>query len=71
MDGLQQHPRIIQVYLEKHTALRIDVTASTTFVDMVSNIGGILGLFTGMSILSAVEIIYFAVKAAASKVKAN
>ena len=31
-------------------------------VDMLSAIGGTMGLLTGFSIISAVEIIYFAVK---------
>ena len=32
------------------------------FVDMLSAIGGTMGLLTGFSIISAVEIIYFAFK---------
>ena len=32
------------------------------FVDMMSAIGGTMGLLTGFSIISAVEIIYFATK---------
>ena len=32
------------------------------FVDMLSAIGGTMGLLTGFSIISAVEIIYFATK---------
>lgn len=30
-----------------------------TTIDMMSNIGGTLGLFCGFSILSAIEIIYW------------
>ena len=32
------------------------------FVDMLSAIGGTMGLLSGFSIISAVEIIYFAAK---------
>ena len=35
---------------------------SAKFVDMLSAIGGTMGLLTGFSILSAVEIVYFALK---------
>ena len=35
---------------------------SAKFVDMLSAIGGTMGLLTGFSIISAVEIIYFAFK---------
>ena len=31
-------------------------------VDIISNIGGLLGLCMGFSMLSAVELVYFAVK---------
>ena len=34
------------------------------FVDQLSAIGGTMGLLTGFSIISGVEIIYFAVKSA-------
>ena len=35
---------------------------SAKFVDMLSAIGGTMGLLTGFSIISAVEILYFAFK---------
>ena len=41
---------------------RIVKDASAKFVDMLSAIGGTMGLLTGFSIISAVEIIYFAFK---------
>ena len=34
----------------------------TTFVNMLSEIGGTMGLLTGFSIITAVEIVYFGVK---------
>ena len=44
------------------------------FVDMLSAIGGTMGLLTGFSIISGVEIIYFAAKIALTyfgKIKAK
>jgi hypothetical protein len=35
------------------------MSASMPLVDMISNVGGILSLFSGMSILSLVEIVYW------------
>ena len=35
---------------------------TTTFVNMLSEIGGTMGLLTGFSIITAVEIVYFATK---------
>ena len=32
------------------------------FVDMMSAIGGTMGLLTGFSIISGIEVIYFAMK---------
>ena len=40
-------------------AQRIVVTATVTIIDMISNIGGILGLFSGISVISVVEAIYW------------
>ena len=39
------------------------------FVDMLSAIGGTMGLLTGFSIISGVEIVYFAVKIILSMLK--
>ena len=40
------------------------MTAAATAVDVISNIGGTLGLFCGISILSVVEMGYWVVRAA-------
>lgn len=51
------------------------ITSTMTTIDMVSNIGGTLGLFSGFSILSGIEIIYWVWRLLAerrsSKKKAN
>ena len=41
---------------------RITEDRAAKFVEQLSAIGGTMGLLTGFSIISAVEIIYFSVK---------
>ena len=41
---------------------RITKDRAAKFVDMLSAIGGTIGLLTGFTIISGVEIIYFAAK---------
>ena len=41
---------------------RITKDRSAKFVDMLSAVGGTMGLLTGFSIISGVEVVYFAVK---------
>ena len=41
---------------------RIIKDKSSSFVDKLSAVGGTMGLLTGFSIISGVEILYFAVK---------
>ena len=41
---------------------KITKDRAAKFVDMLSAIGGTMGLLTGFSIISGVEILYFAVK---------
>ena len=41
---------------------RITKDRAAKFVDMLSAIGGTIGLLTGFSIISGIEIIYFSIK---------
>ena len=50
------------IFLKKQTFDRITKDKAEKFVDQLSAIGGTLGLLTGFSIISGVEIIYLAVK---------
>ena len=50
---------LVRVYIDKKSTLKIVRTATVTLVDMISNIGGTLGLFCGVSILSMAEIVYW------------
>ena len=63
MNGLElyyeMNLRYVRIYFDATTFDKIQKDRSAKFVDMISAIGGTLGLFTGFSIISAVEIVYF------------
>ncbi len=50
---------LVSVFINKKATLNVVMTATVTVIDMISNIGGTLGLFCGFSILSAAEIVYW------------
>ena len=54
--------RFIRIYFETPTFYKINKDRAAKFVDMLSAIGGTMGLLTGFSIISGVEILYFATK---------
>ena len=54
--------RFVRIYFETPTFNKITKDRAAKFEDMLSAIGGTMGLLTGFSIISAVEIIYFAMK---------
>ena len=51
--------RYVRIFFDTPTFDRITKGRAAKFVDMLSAIGGTMGLLTGFSIISAVEIIYF------------
>ena len=51
----------MRIYFDTPTFDRITKDRAAKFVDMLSAIGGTMGLLTGFSIISGVEILYFAV----------
>ena len=53
---------MIQTYFDSSTFDLIERNTKNTFETQISLIGGTMGLFTGFSILSAVEILYFIIK---------
>ena len=57
------------VFVSSQSTLCIIQTATVTAIDMISNIGGTLGLFTGVSLLSAAELVYWTAKFVARKLK--
>ena len=54
--------RYVRIYFDTPTFDRITKDRAAKFVDMLSAIGGTMGLLTGFSIISGVEIIYFFAK---------
>ena len=54
--------RYVKIYFDTPTFDRITKDRAAKFVDMLSAIGGTMGLLTGFSIISGVEILYFAGK---------
>ena len=52
----------MRLYFDTPTYDKITKDRSAKFVDKLSAIGGTMGLLTGFSLISAVEIIYFAAK---------
>ena len=49
----------MRIYFDTPTFDRITKDRAAKFVDMLSAIGGTMGLLTGFSIISGVEILYF------------
>ena len=52
----------MRIYFDTPTFDRITKDTSAKFADMLSAIGGTMGLLTGFSIISGVEILYFVAK---------
>ena len=62
--GLDQklNLKYVRIYFGAETFNRVTKDRAIKFVDEISAIGGTMGLFTGFSIMSAVEIVYFGTK---------
>ena len=54
--------KFVRIYFYATTFDRITKDRAAKFVDMLSAIGGTMGLLTGFSIISGVEIVYFGIK---------
>lgn len=52
--------RFVRIYFDTPTLERITKDQAAKFVDMLSAIGGTMGLLTGFSLISGVEILYHA-----------
>ena len=63
--------RFVRIYFDTPTFDRIVKDRAAKFVDMLSAIGGTMGLLTGFSIISGVEILYFAGKCLLKPIKKN
>ena len=54
--------RFTRIYFYATTFDKITKDNAAKFVDMLSAIGGTMGLLTGFSIISGVEIVYFVIR---------
>ena len=54
--------KYVRIYFDATTFDIVTKDRAAKFVDMISAIGGTLGLFTGFSIMSAFELVYFGIK---------
>ena len=54
--------KYVRIYFDTPTFDRITKDKAAKFVDMLSAIGGTMGLLTGFSIISGVEVLYFGMK---------
>ena len=54
--------QLVQIYFDTATYDQIEKDVKMTLTAQIGLIGGTMGLLTGFSILSAVEILYFAAK---------
>ena len=61
--------QFVRIFFETTTFDKITKDRSAKFVDMLSAIGGTMGLLTGFSIISGVEILYFVIKIALQAIK--
>ena len=59
---LRLNLKFVRIYFDATTFDRIEKDRTDKFVDMLSAIGGTMGLLTGFSIISGVEIGYFIIK---------
>ena len=59
---VEESLQIVEIYFNTPTFKKITLDSKANFITMVSTIGGTFGLFSGFSILSGAEIIYFLLK---------
>ena len=58
---VEQRLEIVEIYFTAPTFDKVIKDSRTNFVTKASMIGGMLGLFTGFSVLSGIEILYFSI----------
>ena len=54
--------KYVRIYFDTTTFDKITKDRAAKFVDKLSAIGGTMGLLSGFSLITAVEIVYFSVK---------
>ena len=58
-DAFEKDISIVDFYFSKSTIMQFKRSERMTWVDYISQIGGLLGLAMGFSIISAIEIVYW------------
>ena len=61
--------RFVKIFFDTPTFDLVTKDRAAKFTDMLSAIGGTMGLLTGFSIISAVEIVYFIVRIMFSRIR--
>ena len=61
--------RFVKIFFDTPTFDLVTKDRAAKFTDMLSAIGGTMGLLTGFSIISAVEIVYFMVRIILSRIR--
>ena len=61
--------RFVKIFFDTPTYDLVTKDRAAKFTDMLSAIGGTMGLLTGFSIISAVEIVYFIVRIMFSRIR--
>ena len=61
--------KFVKIYFNAPVFDRVTKDTAAKFQDKLSAIGGFMGLLTGFSIISGVEILYFAIKIILSSIK--
>ena len=59
---MRQDLRFIKIQFKTPTLFLVTKERAVTFVNILGEIGGTMGLLTGFSIITAVEIVYFSLK---------
>ena len=62
--SIDYNPQLVRVYFDTATYVEIEKDRKVTLEAQLGVIGGTMGLLTGFSILSAVEILYYLVRVA-------
>ena len=57
-----RNPQVVEIYFNTATYDEIEKDRKVTFEAQLGGIGGTMGLLTGFSIISTIEIVYFIVK---------
>ena len=65
------HLHYVRIYFDTPTFETISMDQSAKFEDMLSAIGGTLGLLTGFSLISGVEFLYFVLKIFVNMIQRN